>query len=157
MKKIPTKTILKIILIIGIILIIIGYSYYKSKNFVIGPSIIIKSPQNGITVSRSLIEIRGTAKNISYISIDDRQIFTNEKGDFKNKLLLFPGYNIISIKARDIFNRTIQKTIELIYNAPVVENSTTTNTTTTPKYNAGQKQSNNASTTVIKDYSKLSN
>ncbi len=125
-----TKTILKILLVLAIISVIAGYAYYKSKNFVIGPEIEIISPQNGSSVNKSLLEIIGTAKNISYITLNDRPIFTNEKGEFKEKLLLFPGYNIISIKAKDNFKRKTNKTLEIIYNAPVKKTPTTTLPTT---------------------------
>ncbi len=157
--KLNIKTAVKMTLIFTIILIIVTYSYYKSKDFIIGPSITIESPLTGTGVANPLVEVIGVASNISYISMDDRQIYTNEKGKFKEKLLLFPGYNIISIKARDMFNRTVQKTIELIYNAPVVKNSTTTSATTTPEYSVEQINSSgtSTSTSTTKDYNKLSN
>lgn len=110
-----TASILKILLVVLVIFIIIGYTYYRTKDFISGPIITILSPVNGSTLSNTLIEIKGTAKNISYISINDRQIFTDEAGFFVEKLLLYPGYNIISIKASDKFERNIEKTLELIY------------------------------------------
>ncbi len=139
-----TKTVLKIILTLVVISIVVGYSYSRSKNFITGPTITMISPQTGIGVSKSLLEIQGIASSISYISINDRQIFTNEDGEFKEKLLLFPGYNIISIKASDKFDRKIEKTLEIIYKAPI-EN--TKKATTTPKYNTESISDHNASTT----------
>jgi len=88
------------------------------KDFIIGPTITISSPTNGESVGNSLIELKGTAKNISYISVNDRRIFTDEEGVFKEKLLLYPGYNIISVKAEDRFDRNIEKTLELVYKEP---------------------------------------
>ncbi len=110
-------SILKIFLIVVVIFLIAGYAYYRTKDFIRGPTITILSPINGSTLRNSLIEIEGTTKNISYISINDRQIFTDESGFFREKLLLYPGYNIISIKASDKFERSIEKTLELVYKA----------------------------------------
>lgn len=113
------SSILKKILAIIIILTIAGYAYYRTKDFIIGPTITIYSPKNGESVNTSLIEVTGIVKNISYISINDRQIYTNEEGNFKEKLLLYPGYNIISIKVEDRFDRDIEKTLEIVYQEPV--------------------------------------
>jgi len=98
--------------------LIASYTYYKTKDFVRGPIVTILYPVDGSTLYDTIVEIKGEAKNISYISIDDRQIFTDESGFFVEKLLLYPGYNIISIKATDKFDRNIEKTLELIYKEP---------------------------------------
>jgi hypothetical protein len=94
--------------------IIVGYTYLKTKDYIAGPQITITSPLDGSTVSNPLIEITGVTKNISFISLNDRPIFVDEKGNFKEKLLLYPGYNIMSVKAEDRYKRTVEKTIELI-------------------------------------------
>jgi hypothetical protein len=94
--------------------IIIGYTYLKTKDYIAGPQITITSPLDGSTVSNSLVEVVGTTKNISFISLNDRPIFIDEKGNFREKLLLYSGYNIMSVKAEDRYKRTVEKTIELI-------------------------------------------
>ncbi len=73
------------------------------------------TPLNGASVEHSLINIEGVAKNISHISMNDRQMFTDEEGEFSEKLLLSYGYNIITVKAKDRFGRETKKTLELIY------------------------------------------
>lgn len=95
-------------------LVVIGYTYLKTKDYIAGPQILITSPFSGSSVSNSLIEIVGLAKNISFISLNDRPIFIDEQGNFKEKLLLYSGYNIISVKAEDRYKRSVEKTIELI-------------------------------------------
>ena len=109
------KTYLKFLLISIFAIIILGYSLFQARNIVSGPIIEIKSPQNGSSLEHSLIEIKGKAKNISHISMNGRQIFTDDKGIFSEKLLLSYGYNIITIKAQDRFDREIEKNLELIY------------------------------------------
>lgn len=109
---------LKILFVVLVIILVIAYTYYKTKDFIRGPIIIVASPANGIAVNSPLVEIVGKAERIAYISLDDRQIFTDEDGNFKEKLLLSPGYNIISIKASDKFDRNIEKTLEMMYTEP---------------------------------------
>lgn len=94
---------------------IFGYGFFQAKNVILGPIIKINHPQNGASVETSLVEIEGLAKNISRISMDGNQIFTDERGIFKEKLLLSYGYNIITIEARDRFGRETVKMLELVY------------------------------------------
>ena len=112
--KNPKKILLSGILIFFAIAIF-GYIIFQARNIIIGPIIKIEAPINGSHLRESLIEIKGIAKNISYISMNDKQIFTDDNGVFSEKLLLSRGYNIIMIKAVDRFGRKIQKKLELIY------------------------------------------
>ena len=112
--QINSRRLPKILLFSAMILLVVGYAYLKTKDYIAVPQIIIISPLNGSSVSSPLIEIVGTAKNISFISLNDRPIFIDESGNFKEKLLLYSGYNIMSVKAEDRYKRTVEKTIELI-------------------------------------------
>jgi len=96
-------------------LVILSYASYQSQNLIKGPVITITEPQNGLSFSQSLIEIDGKTTNVTTIDLDGRPIFVDEKGNFKEKYLLSPGYNIITITASDKFGRSAQKTLELIY------------------------------------------
>ena len=96
-------------------MMILGYALFQARNLIRGPMISIENPQNGSTLVESLISIEGHAENISYISLNDRQIFIDEAGAFKEKLLLSYGYNIMTIKAKDKFGRETQETLELVY------------------------------------------
>jgi len=109
------KTIIKVIIGFILFIIIAGYSYYEGRDFLAGPNIEITSPRNGEVTSKSLLNIQGTTKNISKLLLNDRQIFTDEEGNFNEELLLSLGYNIIEIKAEDRFERETKKTLEIIY------------------------------------------
>ena len=95
--------------------VIIGYVLFQTRNIVRGPIIDVYTPRNGASVSESLITIAGTAKNISFISLNGQQIFVAETGSFSQKLLLSYGYNIMTLYARDKFGRETEKILELIY------------------------------------------
>ena len=109
------KTYLKFTLTTLFAIAILGYALFQARNIISGPIVIVQEPENGATLDYSLVDIKGTAKNISHISMNDRQIFTDDKGEFNEKLLLSYGYNIITIKAKDRFGRDTEKTLELIY------------------------------------------
>lgn len=106
---------LKIGSIITVAAIIVGYGYFKSRNLIDGPVISIESPRNGEAATTSLVTIIGTAKNIAFISLNDRQIFVDEEGRIKEQLLLPYGYTILTLKARDKFGRETVKRLEFTY------------------------------------------
>ena len=96
-------------------LFIVGYAYYRSRDLVRGPQITVTSPHDNDTVSTALLEISGNMKNSTGETLDDRKIFLDTAGNFKEKLLLEEGYNIISLKAEDRFGRKVEKRLSLVY------------------------------------------
>lgn len=109
------KLILKILIIGVFALLIIGYGLFQAKKIISGPQISVTTPLSGSTVSESEVSIAGLTQNISAISLNDRPIFIDESGNFSEKLMLYPGYNIIKLKAEDKFGAVLQKDIELVY------------------------------------------
>ena len=110
-----TKKYIYIGTIIFFVLLTLGYTAYEIQKIVFGPKITILSPENGSLASTSEIQIIGTTKNIQDISMNDRKIFIDEQGNFREELLLSYGYNIIMLKANDRFGRGTEKKLELIY------------------------------------------
>ncbi|MEK7071197.1 MAG: hypothetical protein AAB966_05285 [Patescibacteria group bacterium] len=117
------KLSLKIFAGLLFLLLILGYSFYQSRNLFIGPVITVTEPKNGSTAEEQLIKIAGTTKNIKKISLDDRPIYIDETGAFSEELLLSEGYNIIKISAWDKFNKKTEKIIEIFYREKVVGHS----------------------------------
>ena len=110
-----TRKLLKIMTISIILLCLFGYTAYEIQKIVFGPRIIVLSPQNGLLISNSLTEVSGLAYNIKDISLNDRKIFIDESGNFKEKVLLSYGYNAFVIKAVDKFGKSTEKIVEVIY------------------------------------------
>ena len=110
-----TRRYIKIITVIFLIVVFVGYTLYEIQKVVLGPRIEVLSPTNGSLVANSFTEISGIAKNINEISLNDRKIYTDEQGNFKEELLLAYGYNAVSLKASDKFGRKTEKVVEVIY------------------------------------------
>jgi hypothetical protein len=110
------KTFLKIIIGVLIVTSIVGYSAYQAKNLILGPQITLLTPSNGATIGNPMVEIKGEAKNVAFISLNNRQIFIDKDGIFNEELLLAPGYNMWKIEAKDKFGRSVSKRIELVLN-----------------------------------------
>jgi len=96
-------------------LVILIYSTYQMYDIASGPKLTIKSPTPNTAVSSPLVEVTGQAKRISRIYLNDNQIFTDESGQFKEKLLLAPGYTIIKLKVQDRFGRQVEQRFGLVY------------------------------------------
>ena len=129
---------IKISLFSLLFIAIIGYGLFTSRHLIEGPIVTIDSPKDGATETSPLVEIDGTAQNITFISLDDRQIYIDENGHFSEKLLLQPGYSIIKIYAKDRFGRSTTQELGLVYlsskvpyvSPQIISTSTSTGTDT---------------------------
>jgi hypothetical protein len=93
----------------------IGYVLFQARFLILGPQVKVLSPQDGAVVYSPVVVMSGTAKNVSWLSLNDRQIFTDEKGVWEEKLLVSEGLSIIELNARDRFGRQTEKTVRIIY------------------------------------------
>lgn len=107
-------SVLKISLFTLLGLVIVGYSLFQGWKLITGPVIDITSPENGATYNQALIEVSGRARNTAYLNLNGRAIFTDTEGKFSEKLLLSPGYNIITLDATDKFKAKTEKKLEVI-------------------------------------------
>src|SRR5271155_1350269 len=89
--------------------IIIAYAFFVSHGLIYGVKIKNVNIIDGATVTNAILEIKGNAQNAIYLSLDGREISIDQSGNFDETIALLPGYNIISIKARDKFGYTDEK------------------------------------------------
>lgn len=91
-----------------------GYFLYQARGYLFGPKITLDNPLAGEVIHDSYLEVKGQALNISSLSLNGRQIFTDENGNFKEGLLLAKGYNIIELTATDKFGRVKKEKREVV-------------------------------------------
>ncbi len=101
-------------IITSILIVTIVYSGFKVKDIFSGPDIEIISPQVGEIAKQSFVSITGQAKRITKLYLNDRKIFTDDAGNFRESLLLASGYNVWEVRAEDNYGRKIIKKIELV-------------------------------------------
>ncbi len=97
---------------------LLGYGYYQSRDFLTGPLLSLVSPDDGATFSSPLITVKGSARNIAFLSLNGRRIFTDQAGNFSERLLLPSGYSIMTLVGTDRFGHRAQKQLELVYKPP---------------------------------------
>ena len=93
---------------------IIVYSMYAFWDYVDGPRLTLTFPQDGYSTSSPLIAVTGVAERAHFISLNDRAIYIDEQGNFKETLLLNPGYTIIKVFVRDRFGREQSSLINVL-------------------------------------------
>ena len=100
---------------LSLFILIVLYALWNGRNWIMGPSLKIISPQPGEEVRVNPITVEGTARNVSFLSLNGRQIFVDKSGNWQEQVLLRPGENILEIFGKDRFNK--QKSYRIyIYN-----------------------------------------
>jgi len=150
-----TLTVLSVIVLTGAVF---GYGYYRTKDFLEGPILGIKAPKDGEMFASPLIEVRGISRNLSFLNLDGRKIYTDKDGIWGEKLLLQRGVNIIEVRAKDRFGRENKQMLQVVYDGSeettdaIMANDDktgTTNTTIADEDNADQNATND--TTITPD------
>ena len=90
------------------------YSLYQARFLILGPQVWIESHTDGQVVESSIIMLAGRAQNVAWISLNDHQIFTDEKGGWNEKLIVSSGTSIMTLKARDRFGRETSKSVRVV-------------------------------------------
>ncbi len=120
-------------ILIAVFVILALYVIFQARSLIIGPRLAFVSPRENDTLAGPVIEVTGTAKNVSFISLNDHQIFIDDSGTFKERLLPSPGLVILRLVGKDRFGRI--KTIEekiFVSGKPTMINSENNSTTTKP-------------------------
>lgn len=90
----------------------IAYATFRANDFMKGPQLAIHSPASAV-LATNFVEVSGSSKNISHLTLNGRKIFTDKTGAWKEKMLLFPGMNVIQAYANDRFGRETIETVEV--------------------------------------------
>lgn len=101
------------IILIGFFLALAGYAVYEIRGLISGPVIEIEG--RVMEVSEPFITIEGRAGRISTLLMNGQQIPVTEDGAFSEGYVLVPGYNRITLEARDRFGNATERTIEIVY------------------------------------------
>jgi len=109
------KNIFKTSLITTFVIIIGLYGYFEMKDLLFGTTVEILSPADGQTLSTSLVAVSGSVGQVSWITLNGRNILADEHGYFEEKIALIPGLNILSIITVDKFERESEKILRVTY------------------------------------------
>lgn len=115
-----TRTSLLRLLKIGagalLILIVAGYSIWRSFDYARGPRITIADPADWSTVQASTTAIRGIVERAHIVTMNGKPVSIDEAGNFNEIIIVFPGTNIVTFTAKDQFGRMVEKRLILTKN-----------------------------------------
>jgi hypothetical protein len=109
----PFRTVLIILASTLLVLVMLSYLAYQARFLLLGPQIVLHDTGTTPT-TKAAVRITGTAHNITHMTLNGRPIFTDPSGNFTEKVVLAPGYNVLTLVARDRYGRTEELTHEYV-------------------------------------------
>ncbi len=96
------------------ILFAVAYVIFQARFLIIGPQIVLTT-EPALVHNEHLVFLEGTAFNISRLWLNDRQIFTDSGGNFKEALVLENGYTMSTLRAEDRYGRATTLERSFVY------------------------------------------
>lgn len=100
-------------LAIGLSFVLV-YIVFQARFLIVGPQIVLTEPPTLLQNQRQVF-LTGAAYNISRLWLDDRPIYTNAEGEFKEALVLENGYTVATLRAEDRYGRITTVTHPFVY------------------------------------------
>ena len=100
-----------IVLGVGLLLL---YASWQARLLIVGP-VITLTEEPSVTQTTRTVTLSGNTANITGITLNDRVIYTDKNGYFKETVVLENGYTIITFKGTDRYGRTITLERNFIY------------------------------------------
>ena len=101
---------------ISLFILLASYSLFQARFIIFGPKLAVYSPENGSSLASPVVTVTGQAKNIAFISLNDRPIYVDKDGNWNEKLIAPKGLSIMTVRVRDRFGRVVEKQIEVMVN-----------------------------------------
>jgi len=114
LQHIPFRTLVLWVVGSMIGLFFLLFIIFQARYVIVGPQIAITAAPEGPQNERR-VYLEGTAQNISRLWLNDRQIYTDPQGNFKEALILENGYTIATLRAEDRYGRQTSVSRTLVY------------------------------------------
>lgn len=101
------------VVVFSIITLLVAYVAYQARFVIAGPTLEIYATET-VSAERT-VTLEGQAYNIVNIELNGRAIYTNERGYFKETLVLENGYTIATVRAKDRYGRTTTAERSFVY------------------------------------------
>ncbi len=113
-EPIEFRTLIKIIVISIGLLCILAYFIFQARFLIMGPQITLTEHLN-VRQNERAVFLTGMTRNISHLWLNDRPIYTDRDGEFKEALILENGYTIATLRAEDRYGRKTTIIQPLVY------------------------------------------
>lgn len=109
------KTWLRAGLLVSLFAFIIGYTFFRTQAVAKGVALVIEGLSDGWETHDQLITLTGTATHATHLLVNGHETAVDEENRFVKTLALSPGYNIITVEARDRFEQTTRTVYRVLY------------------------------------------
>jgi hypothetical protein len=109
----------KIIIASITVLLTVGcfwYLYRQVNSFISSPRLFVSAPADGAAINGKTVQVKGIAEKDSLVFINDQPVLVNEKGEFEEEIGLQQGVNVITLRARNRFDKESVKTVSVSAN-----------------------------------------
>lgn len=113
-EPIPFRTLVKFTAITIGLIFVLGYIIFQARYLIIGPQIVLSDKHSLLSNERQIF-LTGTAFNISRLWLNDRPIYTDVEGNFKEALVLENGYTVATLRAEDRYGRETRVSQPFVY------------------------------------------
>jgi hypothetical protein len=97
-----------------VIILIVAYALWRSLAYARGPSITLSAPLNYSSINSSTTHVIGRVERANTITLNGKAVTIDEQGHFDETIIVFPGTNILTLEARDQFNRTVKEQVTVV-------------------------------------------
>lgn len=113
-KKINLQKFIRNFIIFGFLVFLVVYVILNTRLVLKGVNLSVNGIENGKIYTEGWLEIEGNAKRSKHLLVNGREVFMDTEGNYKDFVLLLPGYNVISITAEDRFGKVTKNVFEVI-------------------------------------------
>ena len=116
------RSLLKGIFAIALLGLTVFYVFFQARFLITGPQIVL-AEELGTQHNERVLSLEGSAFNITHLWLNDRPIFTDTEGNFKEALVLENGYTITTLRAKDRYGRETTVVRSYVYTpASIIKN-----------------------------------
>lgn len=102
--KITPKRISLIVFVL--FLILVGLYFHREIGFLTkAPALEVSQPPSDITIKQETFEIIGKTSPSAYLTVNSKEIYIDKQGNFKTEVNLSQGVNIITVQAKNRFDK----------------------------------------------------
>ncbi len=104
------------LIVFVLFLILVGLYFHREIGFLTkAPALELSQPPTDITVKQETFEIIGTTDPSAYLTVNDKEVYIDKQGEFKTEVNLSQGVNVITIQAKNRFDKTNEIIRRIIY------------------------------------------
>jgi hypothetical protein len=96
------------------VLLVLGYAFFAFRDISKGPEITILEPMNGETYATSTVTLKGIALRAQELTFNGKPLLIDENNTFNEQIVLYDGYNNITIEAKDRFGHATVTKLQLM-------------------------------------------